>query len=83
MAECDCAATTDGKWADVHSHGCAIFKCSGCGAAAYVAPSDGSPAFCPEHCPDHIYNYERGEGWRCLTCYAEPPPDWYSSDAFD
>ena len=26
LPACDCAATTEGKWADVHHSGCAIFK---------------------------------------------------------
>jgi hypothetical protein len=29
MAECDCGAATDGKWADVHTSGCGSFGLSG------------------------------------------------------
>jgi hypothetical protein len=77
---CDCAAATEGKWKDAHSHGCAIFKCSVCGDGAYVAPPGDEPTYCTKHCPDHEYEYERGEGWRCKTCHAEPPLDFYESD---
>lgn len=77
---CDCAAATTGKWADIHSHGCAIFKCGVCGEGAYVAPQGDEPTYCTKCCPDHQYEYERGEGRRCVTCHAEPPDDWYAED---
>jgi hypothetical protein len=74
---CDCAATTEGKWAGNHSHGCAIFKCGFCGKTAVVAPQGIEPTYCQDCCPDHDYAYERGEGWRCKTCHGEPPLDFY------
>lgn len=77
---CDCAAASEGWWADVHSHGCAIFKCGVCGKGAFVAPNGSEPTYCTECCPDHDYGYERGEGWRCKTCHAEPPTDFYGEE---
>ena len=74
--KCDCAAETEGKWNDIHSHGCAIFRC-GCGKQAYVAPQGDEPTYCTGCCPDHDYEYQRGEGWRCKTCHAEPSMDFY------
>ena len=50
------------------------------GEQAAVAPADGGPAFCEQHCPDHDYQYQRAEGHRCVTCFAEPPPDWFDVD---
>lgn len=79
---CNCAASTDvkSKWFDQHNSECAIFECGACGGHAYVAPQGNEPTYCTKCCPDHEYQYERGEGWRCLTCYAEPPDDWYQED---
>jgi len=38
-------------------------------------------AVCPEHCPDHEYEYERGDRKHyCKTCGQEPPPDFYRDD---
>ena len=56
--------------------------CSVCGQPATVYPPDGddSPTYCEAHCPDHDYRYERGEGWRCFTCFAEPPHDFFSEE---
>ena len=73
---CDCA----GKLSDAHRHGCAIFKCGTCGEQAYVAPPGDGPTYCTKCCPDHEYEYERGVGRRCVTCFAEPPADWYQQD---
>lgn len=73
-AKCDCGHE------DGHRYGCAIFACSVCGEQAAAAPADGGPAFCEQHCPDHDYQYQRGEGHRCVTCFAEPPPDWFDLD---
>jgi hypothetical protein len=70
---CDCAAATEGAWTDIHAYGCAIFKCVGCGERAIVSPPGGEPTYCTECCPDHEYEREPGEGWRCKTCFAEPP----------
>lgn len=74
---CDCAAPEDGKWADTHSHHCAIFKCGNCGGAAVLSPPVGETC-CENCCPDHQYEYDRFEGHRCKTCHAEPPLDWFS-----
>lgn len=52
------------------------FQCQVCGGPTIVAPDSG-PAYCEEHCPDHIYEYVRGEGHRCITCHAEPPVGWW------
>lgn len=60
-----------------HRHGCAIFKCSVCGELAPIAPQGSEPTYCEKHCPDHDYQYERGDGWHCVTCHAEPPHDWF------
>lgn len=68
--QCDCGQPYG------HRHGCAIFKCSVCGEQCTVAPQDG-PAFCEQHCPEHDYQYEPGEGPRCVICFAEPPADYY------
>lgn len=70
MPDCNCGNQHG------HAHNCAIFTCSVCGAATSIAPKDG-PAFCEAHCPDHDYQYERGEGHRCVKCNAEPPLDWH------
>lgn len=77
---CDCAAATEGKWNDCHSHHCAIFKCGTCGEWSTVAPQGAEPTYCPKCCPDHDYQYERGEGKRCAICNAAPPDDWYCED---
>jgi hypothetical protein len=70
---CDCG----GRFG--HNYGCNIFACHVCGAQCDSAPVDG-PAVCEEHCPDHDYRYERGEGHRCITCGSPPPDDWFSVD---
>ena len=54
----------------------AMFACKVCGTEATVSPGPGL-AVCEEHCDDHDYLYERGEGHRCQHCHAEPPPDWF------
>lgn len=74
---CDCASPSDGKWADTHSPHCAIFKCGTCGERAAISPPGDAPTYCAECCPDHEYEYERGEGHRCKTCFAEPADDWF------
>lgn len=55
--------------------------CSVCGQPATVYPPDGddSPTYCEAHCPDQ-YKREPGEGWRCVTCFAEPPWDFFDED---
>jgi len=55
----------------------AIFVCGVCGDPTLIAPADGSPAVCPEHCEDHQYIYEAGEGHLCGNCGARPPDDWF------
>ena len=75
---CDCASPSQEMWTVNHTSRCAIFKCGTCGNTAAVSPpSDDDPTFCQECCPDHEYEYERGEGHRCKTCNAEPPLDWF------
>lgn len=54
-----------------------FFKCKVCGVQCAIAPSDGSGAVCPEHCQDHHYQYQRGDGHRCVTCFATPPEDYF------
>jgi hypothetical protein len=54
-----------------------IFKCRVCGADCAIAPKLPERAVCPEHCEDHQYEYVRGEGHRCISCFAEPPADWF------
>lgn len=56
------------------------FSCKACGVQCTIAPADGSGAICPEHCEDHEYEYERGDGHHCRHCHAEPPHDWYIED---
>ena len=39
--------------------------------------------YCPDHCPDHYYVYERSERHHfCETCGIPAPPDWYA-ERFD
>jgi hypothetical protein len=72
-------ATCDCGYQFGHRHDCAIFRCSVCSVLCDSAPAEG-PTVCPEHCPDHDYRYERGEGKRCITCGAAPPPDWFDGE---
>jgi hypothetical protein len=72
---CDCGKSFVGG----HAPRCSLFTCAVCGGPTVIAPEEG-PAYCYEHCPDHDYHYERSEGWRCLECHAEPPPDWFDFD---
>jgi hypothetical protein len=54
--------------------------CSACGGDVLCWPDEG-PAYCPECCPDHDYEYVRAERRHmCATCSAEPPEDWYDRD---
>jgi hypothetical protein len=59
---------------------CPVFVCRVCGGPTLIAPGDGSPAVCPEHCDDHAYIYEKGEGHLCGNCGAPPPFDWFEVD---
>jgi hypothetical protein len=36
--------------------------------------------YCPDHCPDHDYIYDRYEGHYCGTCGKHPEEDWYPRD---
>lgn len=54
-----------------------VFECRVCGAQCAIAPQLPERPVCPEHCEDHDYRYERGEGHRCIHCFAEPPRDWF------
>lgn len=55
------------------------FRCR-CGVAATIAPADGGYAVCENCCEDHDYQYERGDGHRCIHCFAERPADWGNCD---
>lgn len=33
--------------------------------------------YCPAHCPEHDYIYDRYEGRYCDHCGQNPPPEWY------
>jgi hypothetical protein len=57
------------------------FRCKVCDKETIIAPADGSEAVCPDHCEDHFYEYERGEGWMCKHCGAQPPHDWWGYDS--
>ena len=58
-------------------------SCAGCGGDVLCWPNEG-PAYCPECCPDHDYEYEPAERTRrCKTCSAEPPDDWWGYDPYD
>ncbi len=48
-----------------------------CGTLCFVYPPDGSQGVCPDHCPEHDYEFEDGCGWTCKTCGVEPPNDWF------
>ena len=56
-------------------------KCSVC-----KQPSDCYPfvwvhrSYCPEHCPGHEFEHERGIGWNCKTCGEPAPIDFYNDD---
>lgn len=52
------------------------FACRVCGKQCALAGPDG--AICEEHCPDHDYQYIRGErGHFCQHCGKAAPNDWY------
>lgn len=51
------------------------FACKVCGVECPIAPADGSGAACEAHCPDHDYEYQRGEGHHCIHCFKERPND--------
>ncbi len=58
------------------------FKCGKCGGSTIIEPQDG-PGVCESCCEDHDYLYERYEGYRCVHCHGEPPPDWYDGLDYD
>jgi endogenous inhibitor of DNA gyrase (YacG/DUF329 family) len=53
------------------------FECRVCGVQCDIAPQLPERPVCSEHCEDHDYRYERGEGHRCIHCFAAPPQDWF------
>ena len=54
------------------------YRCSVCGAECDIAPDPPSPTFCPKHCPDHDYRYDRSDrSFYCVTCGQQPSPDWF------
>jgi hypothetical protein len=62
-------------------------KCRVCGAKEEVLCYDPRSilyyfvrkTYCPEHCPDHYYVYERAERHHfCETCGKPADPDWYA-----
>ncbi len=53
------------------------FHCHVCGAECSTKLLPGV-AVCEDHCPDHDYRYERGEGGCfCVTCNQRRPDDWF------
>lgn len=45
------------------------FRCRVCGIECDVAPDPPERAVCPEHCPDHKFQYDRGERRTyCVIC---------------
>lgn len=52
------------------------FSCHVCGVQCDTAPNPPARAVCPEHCPDHLYDYERGFGHLCRNCGQPAPQDW-------
>ena len=52
-------------------------KCRVCGDPVTIVKAGETDGFCEKHCPDHIYEYVRGEGHRCTTCHAQPPEDYF------
>lgn len=50
------------------------FSCRVCGVQCPITGDDG--AVCPEHCEDHDYVHQRGEGKHCRHCHAPEPEDW-------
>ena len=53
---------------------------AGCDRDVLSYPDPPGKAYCPEHCPDHDYYYEPGEGWMCDNCGAPPPIDSHIYD---
>lgn len=53
-------------------------KCSADDVIVYMTPED---AICPACCPDHEYEYERGDrDWFCKHCGDVAPEDWLRCD---
>lgn len=68
--------------------GLVMGRCRVCGSGKDVVQYDprglwayfGRRTWCPAHCPDHDYEYERGAGFMCRHCGEEPPHDWWGYD---
>lgn len=57
------------------------FTCRVCGKLCNCAPDPPDRAVCEDHCPDHEYEYDRGECDRfCKTCGKRADPDWGRCD---
>jgi hypothetical protein len=55
-------------------------KCSVCNSSVIIYPDPPGKAYCPDHCPDHDYYYEYGDGWMCKNCGTLPEFDSYLYD---
>lgn len=61
-----------------------IVLCSVCGSNEVICYRDPNEAVCPDHCPDHEWEYERGERrWECKTCGVPAPPEFYENWAME
>lgn len=53
------------------------FTCRVCGVECDIATNPPQRAVCPEHCPDHNYEYDRWERQHlCIICNKSRPDDW-------
>lgn len=53
-------------------------KCWVCKGDTYFYPSNPfKRAYCAEHCPEHDFQKEPGEGLQCIHCAESPPYDYY------
>jgi hypothetical protein len=87
---------TEPDWSDVfepdHWRGSPSLRpCGqeGCSTDVWVHPNYwderlqleyGLPGICTDHCADHDFEHEPGEGLRCIHCFAEPEPGYYDHD---
>jgi hypothetical protein len=53
--------------------------CRVCGIDRVFIWEEAAPekAICAECCPHPEYEYERGEGHRCVQCYADAPASYF------
>jgi len=66
-------------------------RCRVCGSSKDVISYDPRGAWaylfrktwCPEHCPDHDYVYDRYEGHYCDKCGQQPDDQWHIDRAND